>query len=118
MIMLAVHFLVAIGPWVVAAIAGVVSSGSDRSALVVAAPSPFYVFLALDALDRGGEAILVVGSVVMSAGWALFGLLFLGLARSRTARIITQHNAALAESDRLLAAEDDAANPVLSPEQA
>ncbi len=116
MIMLAVHFLVAIGPWVVAAIAGVVSSGSDRSALVVAAPSPFYVFLALDALDRGGEAILVVGSIVMSVGWALFGLLFLALARSRTARIITQHEAALAESDRLLAAEDDvAANQANEP---
>lgn len=108
MLLLAVHFLVAIGPWVVAAIAGVVSSASDRSALVVAAPSPFYAFLALDALDRGKEDILVVGSVFMSAAWALFGLLFLGLAKARTAKIIAQHDAALAESDRLLAAEDAA----------
>lgn len=109
LLLLAVHFLVAIGPWVVAAIAGVMSSSSDRSALVVAAPSPFYVFLAIDALDRGKEAILVVGSVFMSITWGLFGLLFLGLARSRTARVIAQHDAALAESDRLLAAEDVAA---------
>jgi len=108
LLLLAVHFLVAIGPWIVAAIAGVMSSGSDRSALVVAAPSPFYVFLAMDALDRGKESILIVGSVFMSVAWALFGLLFLGLARSRTARVISQHNAALAESDRLLAAEDAA----------
>lgn len=108
LLLLAVHFLVAIGPWIVAAIAGVISSGSDRSALVVAAPSPFYVFLAMDALDRGKESILVVGSVLMSLGWGIIGLLFLALARSRTARVIAQHNAALAESDRLLAAEDAA----------
>jgi len=108
MLLLAVHFLVAIGPWVVAAIAGVVSSASDRSALVVAAPSPFYVFLAIDALGRGGDDILVGGSVFMSVAWALLGLIFLGSARKRTARIIAQHDAALAESDRLLAAEDAA----------
>jgi hypothetical protein len=108
LLLLAVHFLVAIGPWVVAAIAGVMSSATDRSALVVAAPSPFYVFLALDAADRSKEAIIVVGSVFMSIVWVLFGLLFLGLARSRTARVIAQHDAALAESDRLLAAEDAA----------
>lgn len=108
LLLLAVHFLIGIGPWVVAAIAGVISSGSDRSALVVAAPSPFYVFLAMDALDRGKESILVLGSVLMSITWGAIGLLFLLLARSRTARVIAQHNAALAESDRLLAAEDAA----------
>lgn len=108
LLLLAVHFLVAIGPWVVAAIAGVMAAGTDRSALVVAAPSPFYAFLALDALDRNKESILVVGSIFMSAAWGLFGLLFLGLARARTARVIAQHHAALAESDRLLAAEDAA----------
>jgi hypothetical protein len=108
MLLLAVHFLVAIGPWVVAAIAGVISAGTDRSALVVAAPSPFYVFLALDALERGSESVLVIGSVFMSVAWGLFGILFLGFARIRTARVITQHNAALAESDRLLAEEDAA----------
>jgi ABC-type transport system involved in multi-copper enzyme maturation permease subunit len=116
LILLAVHFLVAIGPWVVAAIAGVMSSGMDRSALVVAAPSPFYVFLAMDAIDRGKESILVTGSVFMSIVWCLFGLLFLGLARSRTARVIAQHNAALAESDRLLAAEDAAMAQAAAPE--
>lgn len=108
LILAAVHFLVAIGPWVVAAIAGVMSSAGDRTALVVAAPSPFYVFLAMDALDRGKESILVVASIFASIVWGLLGLLFLGLARQRTARVIAQHDAALAESDRLLAAEDAA----------
>ncbi len=108
LLLLAVHFLVAIGPWVVAAIAGVMASGSDRSALVVASPSPFYAFLALDALERGRESILIVGSIFMSVVWGLFGLLFLGLAKTRTSRVIAQHHAALAESDRLLAAEDAA----------
>ena len=108
LILLAVHFLVAIGPWVVAAIAGVMSTGIDRSALVVAAPSPFFVLLAIDALDHGKESILVVGSIFMSLVWGLLGLMFLGLARQRAARVIAQHDAALAESDRLLAAEDAA----------
>lgn len=108
LLLLAVHFLVAIGPWVVAAIAGVFSSGTDRSALVVAAPSPFFVFLAMDALDNAKDGVLVVGSVFMSIVWTLFGLLFVSLAQSRTSRVIAQHDAALAESDRLLAAEDAA----------
>lgn len=116
LLLLAVHFLVAIGPWIVAAIAGVMSSGSDRSALVVAAPSPFYVFLAMDALEHGKESILVVGSIFMSIAWVLFGLLFLGIAGSRTTRVIAQHNAALAESDRLLAAEDAAMAQSMAPE--
>lgn len=108
-LLLAVHFFVAVGPWVVAAIAGIFASPSGRSALVIASPSPFYVFVALDALGRGGEQLLVVGSFFVSVVWALFGLLFLALARSRTRRVIAQHEAALAETDRLLAEEDAAA---------
>ena len=84
------------------------STVTSPISLVVAAPSPFYVFLALDALDRGTESVLVIGAVFMSVAWGLFGFLFLGFARIRTARVITQHNAALAESDRLLAEEDAA----------
>jgi len=83
--------------------------GGGRSALVVASPSPFYVFLLLDTLDRGGEPILVTGSIVTSIVWILFGLLFLALARSRTSRVIAAHEVALAESDRILAEEDAAA---------
>jgi hypothetical protein len=109
-LLLAVHFFVAVGPWVVAAIAGIFAStgsGSSRAALVMASPSPLYVFVAVDAVSRSSEEMLVVGSFLASGGWAALGLLFLGLARSRTAKIIIQHEQALAQSDRLLAEEDE-----------
>lgn len=105
-LLLAVHTFVAIGPWVVAAIAGIFASPAGREALVIAAPSPVYVFLALDALDRGKEELLVAGAFFTAVVWAMLGAMFLALARMRARRIITQHDAALAETDRLLAEED------------
>lgn len=108
-LLLAVHFLVAVGPWVVAAIAGILASGGGREPLIVASPSPFYVFLAAESVHRGGEEMLVAASIFMSCVWGLFGLMFLAFARGRTARVIAQHEAAIAESDRLLAEEDAAA---------
>ncbi|MRG95854.1 ABC transporter permease [Polyangium spumosum] len=108
-LLLAVHFLVAVGPWVVAAIAGIFASPSGRGALIVAAPSPLYVFVAIDAIGKTGEELLIVASVIASAAWGLFGILFLTLARSRVNRVIAAHEAALGESDRILAEEDAAA---------
>ena len=114
-LLLATHFFVAVGPWVVAAIAGIFASPAGRSALVMAAPSPFYVFAALGALDRGGEQLLVAGAFVAALVWALLGAMFLAFARMRTQRVITQHEAALAETDRLLAEEDAAAARAAAP---
>ncbi len=109
-LLLAVHFLVAVGPWVVAAIAGIfAASPAGRGALIVAAPSPLYVFVALDAFGKSGDELLIAASVVASCVWGLFALLFLGLARSRVKRVIDAHEVALGESDRLLAEEDAAA---------
>lgn len=108
-LLLAVHFLVAVGPWIVAAIAGIVASPSGRSALIVAAPSPLYVFVAVGAVETSGEEMLVAAAVVASAVWGLLGILFFTLARSRVRRVIAAHEAALGESDRILAEEDAAA---------
>ncbi|UQA60126.1 ABC transporter permease [Polyangium aurulentum] len=107
-LLLAVHFLVAVGPWVVAAIMGIMWTGG-RQALVVATPSPFGVFVALDALERSGEGILVTGAVVSACVWGLLGLLGLVLARRRVTTVIANHEAALAHTDRILAEEDAAA---------
>ncbi|TKD12465.1 ABC transporter permease [Polyangium fumosum] len=112
-LLLAVHFLVTVGPWIVAAIAGLFASASGRGALIVAAPSPLYVFVALDALGTSGEELLVVASVAASVVWGLFGLLFLTLARGRVRRVIAAHEVALGESDRILAEEDAAAVRVM-----
>ncbi len=107
-LLLAVHFLVAVGPWVVAAIMGIAFGSGGRQALVVATPSPFGVFVALDALERSGEELLVTGAVISACAWGLLGLLGLVLARRRVATVIANHEAALAQTDRILAEEDAA----------
>ncbi len=101
-------FAVAGGPWIFAVIADLVADKTTHEALIIAAPSPFYAFLMIDALQRSrGEAQIVAGVVAM-ASWAALGLLFLSLARARCARIIAEHEVMLAETDRILAAEDAA----------
>jgi ABC-type transport system involved in multi-copper enzyme maturation permease subunit len=108
-LLLAVNFVVAVGPWVVAAVAGVVAlPGGGRGALVVASPSPFYVFVMLDELDRssGSNPELIVAGVLFALLWGGLGLLFMGLANRRANLIIHNHEAALAETDRILADED------------
>jgi ABC-type transport system involved in multi-copper enzyme maturation permease subunit len=102
-------FLAAIGPWIVMAIAGVVSDDSDR-AMLLASPSPTYVVVMLDAIARGGaeaELALAAGGFC-AAFWGLIGLLLLSLAGSRTRRVIREHEAALARVEAMLRAEDEA----------
>ena len=110
MLLFAILFGVSVGPWIVAAIAGVLSEGSaGHEAFIVAAPSPFYVFVMLDEIGRGAY-----GSSLMMAGmgscmiWAVIGLVLLGVAARRCGAIIRRHEAMLAETDRILAAEDEA----------
>ncbi len=100
----------AITPWVVAAIVGVFSSSSrwDDDMLSIAAPSPAYVFFAMDKIDDSDPGVAPWASVFCSAAYFLIGLLFLFGAKSRSAGIIRKHEAMLAETDRLLAQEDEA----------
>jgi hypothetical protein len=107
-LLFAVLFAVAVGPWIVGAIAGALAdAGGFRDAFVVAAPSPFYAFFMLEALGRGGADAVVVAGLAATVGWFVVGLAFLGAARVKCARVIADHEAALAESDRRLAQEDE-----------
>ena len=102
-----VVFAAFIVPWLLAATAGAFTDyGED--ALVIAAPSPFYVAVVLDAVGRTSVLCKIVASLVASAIWAVLGILafFAGSARARQA--IAAHEALLAETDRLLEAEDRA----------
>ncbi len=104
-----VLFAVSVGPWVIAAVAGLIAErGSARDALIVGAPSPFYVFVMFDAIHHTYGSELIAAGVICMAFWAALGFIFLEAARRRCARVIAQHEAALAETDRLLAAEDAA----------
>ncbi len=100
-----------ITPWVAAAIVGVLgSSGNwDENLLVIAAPSPFFVFFAMDKIRRTADATMPAAAMFSAAGYFLIGLLCLLSARTKSANIIRKHEAVLAETDRLLAAEDVAA---------
>lgn len=103
-------FAVAVGPWIIAAIAGLVAaSGPTHDALIVAAPSPFFAFVMIDAIEHGTEGALIAAGVASMVGWAAVGLILIGAAQRRCSKIIAQHNAILAETERLLAAEDEAA---------
>jgi hypothetical protein len=109
-LLMALLFSVAVGPWIVAAIAGLVAEpGSNDGALIVAAPSPFYVFLMMAKVDQDGSEPMMIGGFAAIAGWAAIGLGLLAAARSRSAALIAEHEAALAQTDALLAQEDEAA---------
>jgi ABC-type transport system involved in multi-copper enzyme maturation permease subunit len=111
MLLFALLFGITVGPWIVAAIAGALTEGSaSDNAYVVAAPSPFYVFVMSKAIGRGAySGPLVVTGMGFCVIWAALGILLLGVAARRCGTIIRKHEAMLAETDRILAAEDEAA---------
>ncbi len=109
LLLAAVLFGVSVGPWVVAAVAGVLRDhGLAREVLVVASPSPLYVFVMMQAVTRGNELQLQAGLVAMT-GWAAFGVVLLAAASRRCVATLRRRDAMLAEGDRILAAEDEAA---------
>jgi hypothetical protein len=111
LVLTGVVIALAITPWVVAAIVGVFSASSrwDDDMLSIASPSPAFVFYAVDKIDDADPGVAPAAAAFCSAGYFLVGLLFLLSAQSRSKKIIQKHEAMLAETDRLLAQEDEAA---------
>jgi hypothetical protein len=58
---------------------------------------------------RGHRDTQLLAGVVAMAGWAALGVALLAAAWRRARLVIRRHEALLAEGDRLLAAEDEAA---------
>ncbi|WP_437632258.1 ABC transporter permease [Sorangium sp. So ce854] len=108
-LLLALLFAVAVGPWIVAAIAGLVAEldTSDR-ALLVAAPSPFYAFAMISKATHGDPGPVVIVGYAAAAGWVAVGLGLLAAARARCTAVIAQRDAAFAQTSALLAQEDEA----------
>jgi hypothetical protein len=107
-LLLVVLFFLSAGPWIVAAIAGLMSNPSDPygPSTAVAAPSPIYAILAVAAISQPDPGVAVIASIVMSCVYAAFGALFFSFAAARTRRIIREHETILSEADRRLAEED------------
>jgi len=105
-------FLASAGPWVIAAIGGVVTSTHDDTWLVVAAPSPFFAYAMVGQLERkatGDDAPIVQAGLAAAMMWGLLGLIFLVLAGRRCARAVREQNAMHEQTEAALRAEDDAA---------
>ncbi len=116
-VLLLTLFVVTAGPWVVAAIAGVLADGSS-SAIVSAAPSPVFAAVMaslLDSTERHRELALAVGSAAI-LGWALLGVALLGAGAARSRRLTQAHHAARRELEQALRAEEEEAlDPTEAP---
>jgi ABC-type transport system involved in multi-copper enzyme maturation permease subunit len=117
LMLLVAIFLTAAGPWIIAAIAGVIADRPGSDALVVAAPSPFYVIVLVKALhDPNGEFVIAAGAICAFA-WAMIGLGLMAAAGAKSKGIIARHQAVLAHAEQLFAQEDAARNaPPEEPE--
>ncbi len=102
----------AITPWVVTAIVGVLSSnrGFDDDMLAIASPSPAFIFVAVSKLERTPVGSAPVAAAVCAVAYWFLGLALLLVARSKSKAIIEKHEIMLARTDRLLAEEDVAAD--------
>jgi ABC-type transport system involved in multi-copper enzyme maturation permease subunit len=105
----AVLFLVCAGPWVVAAIGGVLTQYEGENWLVIGAPSPFYAVYLVGFLEsshpRGDVPVVELGAACALL-WGLFGIALLVAAARRCQRTVRDQDAAVAATDAALRAED------------
>lgn len=98
--------LALIGPWIVMAIGGAMSD--PDSALILAAPSPTYVFVMLEQISRSRadmESYLAAGAVC-SATWAILGFALYAAAGLRSRKAVREHDEAQARLEAVLEEED------------
>jgi ABC-type transport system involved in multi-copper enzyme maturation permease subunit len=117
LMLLVAIFLSCAGPWIIAAIAGVIADHPGSDSLVVAAPSPFYVFVLLKAIeDPNGEFVIAAGAIC-SFAWGMIGLGLLAAAATKCRSIIRKHQTVLAQAEELFAREDAAGSEPPAAEQ-
>ena len=110
LLLLGAIFLLAVAPWVAAAIVGVV--GADEvSGLITASPSPFFAVVVYEELGRVDprSPILWAGTTA-AACWLACGLLLFMVARRRERRVVDERESYAAETALRLAREDEAAS--------
>jgi ABC-type transport system involved in multi-copper enzyme maturation permease subunit len=118
----AVLFLVSAGPWVVAAIGGVLAQRHGDDWLVIGAPSPFYALYMMAWLDsassRSDMPVVEIGAAC-SLLWGMFGIALLGAGAHRAHKAVRERDAAVAAAEAALRAEDVAAEaPTAAPGEA
>jgi hypothetical protein len=107
-LLLVVLFLLTSGPWILAAITGIITEArsSTAEAMAIAAPSPIYAIVAVIQIKRPDPGVVVVASMIAAIAYAGLGAVFLLMAKSRCRQIVTDHETVLAEADRRLDEED------------
>jgi ABC-type transport system involved in multi-copper enzyme maturation permease subunit len=114
----AIVFLIAAGPWVVAAIGGAFADSHEKEWLVVASPSPLYAFLMISWLDKTSpEPVPIIGCGLGCAMlWGFVGFGLLASAARRCSRTVAAHDAAVAEAEAALQAEELAMQAAAAPQ--
>jgi len=117
----AVVFLVSAGPWVVAAIGGVLARRHGDDWLVVGAPSPFYAFYVIAFIDSASHAstdmpVVEIGAAA-SLSWGMLGVVLCGAAAHRCQRAVRERDTAVAAAEASLAPEPASALATQTPAQ-
>ena len=73
-----VFFLIAIAPWVAAAIAGALADSSAKSWILIAAPSPFFLVSMLAELGSYAHdpSMTIPTGMIFAIAWGFLGILF------------------------------------------
>jgi ABC-type transport system involved in multi-copper enzyme maturation permease subunit len=112
MVAAALLFLVAAGPWVVAAIGGALTQRHGDDWLVVAAPSPFFAIYVAGSLEStthtSADMPVVEIGAACSILWGLIGMALIGAAAHRCRRVVREHDTAVAAAEAALAAGEGA----------
>jgi ABC-type transport system involved in multi-copper enzyme maturation permease subunit len=108
-----VLFLICAGPWIVAAIGGVLAPGHGEDWLLIGAPSPFFAGYMMSWIDSSSHVSSGVPVVEVGAACALFwgaaGLVLLAAAGHRCRRAVREYEAAVAAAESALRAEEGGA---------
>lgn len=96
----------AIGPWIVLAIAGVVTRSGD-AVLALGAPSPVFAFILAEEIARSSSNLSseITAAVLCSVGYALFGVGLLAMAAGRAQARMRQERERLSQLESMLDAE-------------
>jgi hypothetical protein len=105
-LLLAVLSGAAILPWIVAVMAGAMSSTSG--AWLVAAPSPFYAIKMANEISLGGDPSVLWAGAICALSWAARGGLLFLLGASKCRRLIADRERAMADADQKFAEEREA----------
>ena len=77
-------------PWIVYLTFGFASSSRVHDTLVVAAPSPFYALVMVNAILSGEPHVAMTSGLACSTGWIAMGLLLFGLGARRATRLVAE----------------------------